>query len=113
MTALPLTLIGGCWRCLMFGSSLSMFSIIGVVMLMGPGHQERHLLVDFAIRAREDHTNEQGQPAPGMTARRLADGGARAAAPHPHDHAGHDLRHGATGLRRVRRLRATRPWARP
>ncbi len=35
MTALPLTLIGVVLALLMFGSSLSMFSIIGVIMLMG------------------------------------------------------------------------------
>ena len=67
MTALPLTLIGVVLALLMFGSSLSMFSIIGVIMLMGLVTKNAILLVDFAIRAREDHTNEQGQPAPGMS----------------------------------------------
>jgi HAE1 family hydrophobic/amphiphilic exporter-1 len=38
----------------MFGSTLSMFSIIGVVMLMGLVTKNAILLVDFAIRARED-----------------------------------------------------------
>ncbi len=66
MTALPLTLIGVVLALLMFGSTLSMFSIIGVVMLMGLVTKNAILLVDFAIRAREDHANEQGQPAPGM-----------------------------------------------
>jgi multidrug efflux pump subunit AcrB len=35
MTSLPLTLIGVVLALMMFGSALSMFSIIGVVMLMG------------------------------------------------------------------------------
>ncbi|MEY3125443.1 MAG: hypothetical protein RLZZ573_1963, partial [Pseudomonadota bacterium] len=54
MTALPLTLIGVVLALLMFNSSLSMFSVIGVVMLMGLVTKNAILLVDFAIRARED-----------------------------------------------------------
>jgi HAE1 family hydrophobic/amphiphilic exporter-1 len=54
MTALPLTLIGVVLALLMFGSTLSMFSIIGIVMLMGLVTKNAILLVDFAIRARED-----------------------------------------------------------
>jgi HAE1 family hydrophobic/amphiphilic exporter-1 len=38
----------------MFRSTLSMFSIIGVVMLMGLVTKNAILLVDFAIRAREE-----------------------------------------------------------
>ena len=54
MTALPLTLIGVVLALMMFNSTLSMFSIIGVVMLMGLVTKNAILLVDFAIRARED-----------------------------------------------------------
>ena len=54
MTALPLTLIGVVLALLMFGSTLSMFSIIGIVMLMGLVTKNAILLVDFAIRAREE-----------------------------------------------------------
>jgi HAE1 family hydrophobic/amphiphilic exporter-1 len=39
---------------LMFRSTLNMFSIIGIVMLMGLVTKNAILLVDFAIRARED-----------------------------------------------------------
>ena len=53
MTALPLTLIGVVLALLMFNSTLSMFSVIGVVMLMGLVTKNAILLVDFAIRARE------------------------------------------------------------
>jgi len=67
MTALPLTLIGVVLALLMFGSSLSMFSIIGVIMLMGLVTKNAILLVDFAIRARDDHTGEDGQPVAGMS----------------------------------------------
>ncbi len=54
MTSLPLTLIGVVLALLAFGSTLSMFSIIGIVMLMGLVTKNAILLVDFAIRARED-----------------------------------------------------------
>ena len=50
MTSLPLTLIGVVLALLMFGSTLSMFSIIGIVMLMGLVTKNAILLVDFAIR---------------------------------------------------------------
>jgi HAE1 family hydrophobic/amphiphilic exporter-1 len=54
MTALPLTLIGVVLALLIFRSTLSMFSVIGVVMLMGLVTKNAILLVDFAIRARAD-----------------------------------------------------------
>ena len=54
MTALPLTLIGVVLALMMFNSTLSMFSVIGVVMLMGLVTKNAILLIDFAIRARED-----------------------------------------------------------
>ena len=52
MSALPLTLIGVVLALLMFQSSVSMFSVIGIVMLMGLVTKNAILLVDFAIRAR-------------------------------------------------------------
>jgi len=52
MTSLPLTLIGVVLALLLFGSTLSLFSIIGVVMLMGLVTKNAILLVDFAIRMR-------------------------------------------------------------
>ncbi len=66
MTALPLTLIGVVLALLMFRSTLSMFSIIGVVMLMGLVTKNAILLVDFAIRARDEHVNDEGQTVPGL-----------------------------------------------
>jgi HAE1 family hydrophobic/amphiphilic exporter-1 len=54
MTALPLTLIGVVLALMLFRSTLSMFSIIGVIMLMGLVTKNAILLVDFAIRAREE-----------------------------------------------------------
>jgi HAE1 family hydrophobic/amphiphilic exporter-1 len=53
MTSLPLTLIGVVLALLMFRSTLSMFSVIGIVMLMGLVTKNAILLVDFAIRMRE------------------------------------------------------------
>ncbi|MDT7517989.1 efflux RND transporter permease subunit [Rhodoferax sp. TBRC 17660] len=66
MTSLPLTLIGVVLALMMFNSTLSMFSIIGVVMLMGLVTKNAILLVDFAIRAREDSTDAQGRTVPGL-----------------------------------------------
>ncbi len=57
MTALPLTLIGVVMALLMFRSTLSMFSVIGVVLLMGLVTKNAILLVDFAIRSREEGLN--------------------------------------------------------
>ncbi len=66
MTALPLTLIGVVLALLMFGSTLSMFSIIGIVMLMGLVTKNAILLVDFAIRARLPGVDAQGRPVDGL-----------------------------------------------
>jgi hydrophobic/amphiphilic exporter-1 (mainly G- bacteria), HAE1 family len=53
MTSLPLTLIGVVLALMMFRSTLSMFSVIGIVMLMGLVTKNAILLVDFAIRMRD------------------------------------------------------------
>ena len=53
MSSLPLTLIGVVLALLLFRSTLNMFSIIGVVMLMGLVTKNAILLVDFAIRSRQ------------------------------------------------------------
>lgn len=66
MTALPLTLIGVVLALMLFGSTLSMFSIIGVVMLMGLVTKNAILLVDFAIRAREPGVADDGSTVPGL-----------------------------------------------
>jgi HAE1 family hydrophobic/amphiphilic exporter-1 len=52
MSSLPLTLIGVVLALLTFRSTLNMFSIIGVVMLMGLVTKNAILLIDFAIRLR-------------------------------------------------------------
>jgi HAE1 family hydrophobic/amphiphilic exporter-1 len=59
MSSLPLTLIGVVLALLMFGSTLNMFSIIGIVMLMGLVTKNAILLIDFAIRSR---AGEVGEP---------------------------------------------------
>ena len=58
MTALPLTLIGVALSLLLFGSTMSMFSVIGIVLLMGLVTKNAILLVDFAIRARHGLAGE-------------------------------------------------------
>ena len=58
MSSLPLTLVGVVLTLLMFGSTLNMFSVIGIVMLMGLVTKNAILLVDFAIRSREGSVGE-------------------------------------------------------
>jgi HAE1 family hydrophobic/amphiphilic exporter-1 len=58
MSSLPLTLIGVVLALLVFRSTLNMFSIIGVVMLMGLVTKNAILLIDFAIRARRGDDGE-------------------------------------------------------
>jgi HAE1 family hydrophobic/amphiphilic exporter-1 len=62
MSSLPLTLIGVVLALLMFRSTLNMFSIIGIVMLMGLVTKNAILLIDFAIRAQR---GEVGVPVSG------------------------------------------------
>ena len=66
MSSLPLTLIGVVGALLMFRSTLNMFSIIGVVMLMGLVTKNAILLVDFTIRSREGPLRPDGTREPGM-----------------------------------------------
>ncbi len=66
MSSLPLTLIGVVGALLLFRSSLNMFSVIGIVMLMGLVTKNAILLVDFAIRARADHTLADGTVVRGL-----------------------------------------------
>jgi hydrophobic/amphiphilic exporter-1 (mainly G- bacteria), HAE1 family len=66
MTALPLTLIGVVLALMMFNSALSLFSVIGFVMLMGLVTKNAILLVDFAIRAREATMDANGNTLPGL-----------------------------------------------
>jgi HAE1 family hydrophobic/amphiphilic exporter-1 len=66
MTSLPLTLIGVVLALMLFNSTLSMFSVIGVVMLMGLVTKNAILLVDFAIRARESTVDADGKQLPGL-----------------------------------------------
>jgi HAE1 family hydrophobic/amphiphilic exporter-1 len=58
MSSLPLTLIGVVVTLLAFGSTLNMFSVIGIIMLMGLVTKNAILLVDFANRARLGHSGE-------------------------------------------------------
>ncbi len=67
MTSLPLTLIGVVLALMLFGSTLSMFSVIGIVMLMGLVTKNAILLVDFAIRARQDSVAPDGSTIPGLS----------------------------------------------
>ncbi|PAT32817.1 nodulation protein NolG [Vandammella animalimorsus] len=66
MMSLPLTLIGVAAALLVFGSRISMISVIGIVMLMGLVTKNAILLVDFANRARQPHDDEDGRRVPGL-----------------------------------------------
>ena len=59
MSSLPLTLIGVVLSLLLFRSTINMFSIIGIVMLMGLVTKNAILLIDFAIRSRADGMERQ------------------------------------------------------
>jgi HAE1 family hydrophobic/amphiphilic exporter-1 len=62
MSSLPLTLIGVVGALLAFGSTMNLFSIIGVVMLMGLVTKNAILLLDFAIRARHGDVHTESDP---------------------------------------------------
>jgi len=64
MSSLPLTLIGVVLALFLFRSTLNMFSIIGIVMLMGLVTKNAILLVDFAIRSREGTHGAAGELEP-------------------------------------------------
>ena len=66
MTSLPLTLIGVVLALMVFRSTLSMFSVIGVIMLMGLVTKNAILLLDFAIRAREGLLRHDGSREPAL-----------------------------------------------
>jgi multidrug efflux pump subunit AcrB len=53
MASLPLSLIGVMLALLLWGSTLNIFSMIGLVMLMGLVTKNAILLVDFANHARQ------------------------------------------------------------
>lgn len=54
MTALPLSLVGVFFALLLCGSTLNLFSIIGIIMLMGLVTKNAILLVDFIQRLTRD-----------------------------------------------------------
>ncbi|TXI32117.1 MAG: efflux RND transporter permease subunit, partial [Ottowia sp.] len=64
MMSLPLSLIGVVLALMPARSTLNIFSIIGIVMLMGLVTKNAILLVDFAIRAREGRAGETGHSTP-------------------------------------------------
>jgi hydrophobic/amphiphilic exporter-1 (mainly G- bacteria), HAE1 family len=66
MSSLPLTLIGVVLALFAFRSTLNMFSVIGIVMLMGLVTKNAILLIDFAIRSRAGTLRPDGSREPGM-----------------------------------------------
>ena len=66
MSSLPLTLIGVVGALLLWRSTLNMFSVIGVIMLMGLVTKNAILLVDFAIRSRAPSLDAHGRTVAGL-----------------------------------------------
>ena len=89
MASLPFTLIGVLLALLLTGTTLSMLSMIGFVMLMGLVTKNAILLVDFANRARRGGASLHDA---------LMSAGTGAPAPDSDDHRGDDLRHAAAGV---------------
>jgi multidrug efflux pump subunit AcrB len=88
MASLPLALIGVMLALLLWRSTLNVFSMIGLVMLMGLVTKNAILLVDFANQARR---------AGATVAEALLQAGLIAHAADHHDHRGDGLRHAAAG----------------
>jgi HAE1 family hydrophobic/amphiphilic exporter-1 len=72
MSSLPLTLIGVVLALLLFRSAISLFSVIGIVMLMGLVTKNAILLIDFAIRARDPQHDDPSQAQPKALSRHEA-----------------------------------------
>ncbi|MDI9336739.1 MAG: efflux RND transporter permease subunit, partial [Gammaproteobacteria bacterium] len=69
MTSLPLTLIGVVLALLLFGSTVSIFSMIGIILLMGLVTKNAILLIDFAIRLSKENVSTLEES--GLSYRRL------------------------------------------
>ena len=96
MASLPLALIGVMLALLLWRSTLNVFSMIGLVMLMGLVTKNAILLVDFA---------NHGAKAGPERGRRAAAGRPDPHAPDPDDDRGDGVRHAAAGAGAQRRRR--------
>ena len=105
MASLPLALIGVMLALLLWRSTLNVFSMIGLVMLMGLVTKNAILLVDFANRALQGRRQRGRCAAAGRADPHAAD---------HHDHRGDGVRHAAAGAGAQRRRRdCRRRWAAP
>ena len=96
MASLPLALIGVMLALLLWRSTLNVFRMIGLVMLMGLVTKNAILLVDFANHARKAGATRGRGAAAGRADPHAAD---------HHDHRGDGLRHAAAGAGAERRRR--------
>ena len=102
MLSVPLALLGALFAQHVRGLANDIYCQIGLVMLIGLASKNAILIVEFARRRREE----------GLTDRAVGDGGgARAAAPHPHDVVRVHPRRAAARRRHRRRCRGP-PFAR-
>src|SRR5690606_14624417 len=54
MSALPPTLLGGLLTLLIFGETISIYSFVGLILLMGIVLRNGIMMVDFAVETREN-----------------------------------------------------------
>ena len=106
MFSLPVALVGAFGGLLLTGNTFNMFSMIGMIMLMGLVAKNAILLVDF--------TNTLRAPRPGPQRRRIAEGRPDPAAADHHDDLQRWSSHDAAGPeagggRRVARADGGRP----
>ena len=95
MLSLPLSVVGAFGGLFLTGKTLNIFSMIGVIMLMGLVTKNAILLVDFANQLRAEGRSVHEA---------LVEAGIDPAAADPDDHRRDDLRH-AAGRARARRGR--------
>ena len=97
MASLPLSMVGVMLALLVTGTTLNIFSMIGIVFLMGLVTKNAILLVDFANRGSARDSSAACGAACGRTGPPAAD---------PDDHRRDDLRHAAAGAGAGRGRRA-------
>jgi HAE1 family hydrophobic/amphiphilic exporter-1 len=102
MMALPLAVIGALGALFLAGEDMSIFAMIGMIMLLGLVAKNGILLVEFTNQLREE----------GLSAQAAAGGRSRAVAADPDDHGRDDRGHGPRGPGPGRRRRDARAHGR-